>query len=108
MRPRLVKIVRDRIGRHSPDHTVTYEPVSREQHVHGLRAKLVEEAVEYLLDPSVAELADVLAVVRALAIVDLGAGWEAVTIAELDKYGDRGGFEAGVGMFVNTTAEAHG
>jgi predicted house-cleaning noncanonical NTP pyrophosphatase (MazG superfamily) len=98
----LVKLVRDHIPRLlEGEGTTTYRPVPREEHVKLLRGKLIEEALEYVLDPSVGELADVLAVARALAIVDLRTGWHAVQAVELEKHGVRGGFVQGIGMYVD-------
>lgn len=104
-RPRFVKIVRTRIAKFLATSHVVYEPTTPEQHVAGLRAKLVEEAVEYLLDPSIDELADVLEVVRSLAIVDLRCGIWAVEEKRGDKWEERGGFEEGVAMYVTTTLD---
>lgn len=54
--PRLVKLVRDN---------------DRAQAIEALRFKLIEEAIEYLRNPSVGELADVLEIARALCDHDL-------------------------------------
>jgi len=95
-----IKLVRDDIGaRLGGDGTITYEPISdREEHVRLMRKKLVEEAAEYLTNPSVGELADVYAVLRALAIVDLGTTPEEVGRVALEKHNERGGFERGMLM----------
>ncbi len=105
MRPRLVKLVRDRIGEFVGDSTVTYEPITDpEEGIAALRLKLVEEAVEYLRDPCIGELADVLAVVHALALLDVGCGWMAVEEEADAKAAERGGFLNLMGMYVQTTA----
>lgn len=87
--------------------TLTYERIEdradapeqgRVEHVKWLRKKLVEEAAEYLLDPGVGELADILAAIRALAIVDLGVSWHAVQAEEMRKHQERGGFVKGTVM----------
>ena len=105
MRPRLVKLVRDRIGEFVGDSTVTYAPIEdRDEAIAALRLKLVEEAVEYLRDPCIGELADVLAVVHALSLLDIRCGWMAVEAEADAKAAERGGFLNLVGMYVQTTA----
>lgn len=107
-RPRLVKLVRDGIARHLGSQTVSYESIPNTSvHITELRKKLLEEVAEYLSEPCEEELADVLAVVRALALVDLRVEWSKITTLELSKHGDRGGFEEGIGMYVLTTATEH-
>lgn len=126
-RNRLVKLVRDDVGKWLEDPAIEYRPVPREQHVALLREKLMEEATEYLLRPSVGELADVLEAVRALATVDLelGGSLEAAGIMGLSgrdleflgdrglvlvareaklKRDERGGFIGGVGMYASSNA----
>lgn len=70
----------------------------------ALRTKLVEEALEVFDAPSqaatVQELADVLAVMQALA-KQLGIDWKNVTKAEQEKRSARGGFERG--LFLSAT-----
>lgn len=106
---RIVKVVRDKIGsflggRHN---RVEYsDEITHEQHVEELRKKLVEEAVEYLLDPSKAELADVVEVCHALSVVDLHCNWSDIESVRLLKKAERGGFEHGVAMFACTDEEA--
>lgn len=99
----VVKLVRDRIAeRVGGDPRFHYKkldgPFRHEQHVKLLRAKLMEEATEYLLDPSVGELADVLEVCEALARVDLGVSPIDVINAQREKREERGGFEDGTVM----------
>jgi predicted house-cleaning noncanonical NTP pyrophosphatase (MazG superfamily) len=103
--PYFVKLVRDDVARHVPDAAVTFGPVPAEKMHDLLKGKLIEEAAEYLVSPSLGELADVYEVLRALA------RWHNATMRDvesvaLDKYGERGGFEAGLGMFCTTTPEA--
>jgi predicted house-cleaning noncanonical NTP pyrophosphatase (MazG superfamily) len=98
---RLIKLVRDRIdlhleGRHGH---VVYRPLPPEMVVPELRKKLAEEVAEYLIDPSVAELADVLTVVNALAAVDLRVDAGVVQQAANDKAESRGAFLEGLGMW---------
>jgi predicted house-cleaning noncanonical NTP pyrophosphatase (MazG superfamily) len=105
-RPRLVKIVRDRMGELLPGSEIHYAPV--EDHglaVEHLRKKLVEEAVEYALDPSITELADVLEAVRALAHVDLDTGMRAVEREAHRKLVERGRFDGLTGMWVTTSPD---
>jgi predicted house-cleaning noncanonical NTP pyrophosphatase (MazG superfamily) len=71
------------------------------------RRELVEEAIEFLQDPCIGELADVYEVVRALAETDPAfVSMEAVVMEANAKRAERGGFEQRVGMFVQTTAPA--
>jgi predicted house-cleaning noncanonical NTP pyrophosphatase (MazG superfamily) len=95
-----IKLVRDAIGeRLGGEGTITYEPINDEAtHIALLRRKLIEEAVEYLTDPSVGELADVLEVVWSLAVVDLRAPFEVVEQRAKTKRIERGGFKRGVAM----------
>lgn len=101
-----IKLVRERIGeRLGGVGTITYEPVpDGETHTALLRAKLIEEAVEYLLDPTVGELADVLEVVWALSERCHG-GTSSVERAAMSKYRERGGFINGVVMVAHHEAD---
>lgn len=104
-RRRLVKLVRDRVGELLPHTQVEYTPIkSRRQVIRELRKKLVEEATEYLLDPTLDELADVHEVVRALAELDLGVSLDGVITEARHKREERGGFQDGMGMYAYTTA----
>lgn len=104
-----VKLVRDGVAKYL-DGSLTYEPTeNREEYIRLLRAKLVEEAVEYIQDPSLSELGDVLEVVRALAENDLGSSLTDVLRFAERKFLDRGGFtgpafDSGTVMVVRTTA----
>lgn len=95
-----IKLVRDDIGRRlGGSGSITYEPLTdRAEHIKRLRSKLAEEAIEYLLNPSVSELADVLGAARALAEVDLEVPWSDVEAADAQKCSERGGFRAGMVM----------
>lgn len=105
---RLVKVVRDRVDVHIPEgSTVVVAAIpDRRTAIERLRAKLVEEAVEYLTDPSASELADVLETVRALAYHDVALRpspeecMEAIEWHADRKREDRGGFDALTGMYV--------
>lgn len=103
-RPRFVKIVRSRIAQFLGTSEVIYRPAEPQEVVDGLRRKLIEEAVEYLLDPCLGELADVWEVVRALAIHDLRVKPDAVSAYAQDKADERGDFLEGFGMYVTTNA----
>lgn len=102
-----IKLVRDHIGeRLGNDGTITYEPIGDEAtHVALLRRKLVEEAVEYLVDPSVGELADVLEAVWSLAAVDLRAPFEVIEARAKSKRVERGGFKRGMVMVGHHAAD---
>jgi len=104
-RPYFVKLVRDDVARHVPDATISFGPVPREKLHDLLKAKLVEEVGEYLISPSLGELADIYEVVKALSAV-IGHSEADVQYAALDKYRERGGFRLGTGMFCSTTEEA--
>lgn len=100
---KLVKIVRDQIPLlvgHERG-AVIYQGASREQVVEGLRKKLVEEALEYLLDPSAEELADVIEVAHALRHWDLDISPTELHEIGTRKRDERGAFFDGIGMFVS-------
>jgi predicted house-cleaning noncanonical NTP pyrophosphatase (MazG superfamily) len=100
---RFVKIVRDGVrSYYVPPGEYIYVPVEDpEEFAKRLRAKLVEEAAEYAVDPSLEELADVITVAEALA--ERHGGLRAV-LAEVErKKQERGGFAGGFGMYVKTT-----
>lgn len=100
---RLVKLVRDRVPEVVPDGVVVYAQVSPELHRKWLRRKLLEEALEYLEDPTVEELCDVLEVVETLALVEHGISLADLEVLRDDKHQARGGFIEGIAMFVSTT-----
>jgi predicted house-cleaning noncanonical NTP pyrophosphatase (MazG superfamily) len=105
-KPRLVKLVRDGVGRFfSPfDNRVDYMPVTEpELAVPALRAKLVEEVIEYVTNPSLEELADVWEVMAALAYHDLGSTmYEVRTEAEAKRV-QHGGFGELIGMYITAS-----
>lgn len=103
--PRLVKIVRDRVEQFVGDCRVQYRQVSSDVLVKGLRKKLIEESVEYLEDPCLAEAADVYEALCALAEHDLGASMEDVIEEARAKREERGGFN-GSALFIVTTPES--
>lgn len=100
MKGYLVKLVRDRIGeRVGPARGFHYEAIEfKDQHVRLLREKLGEEVVEYLCDPSLGELVDILQALEDLAVVDLGKSWMEVEDAADRKFRERGGFRNGTVM----------
>lgn len=102
----LVKLVRDGIEEVVGDHgVVTYGPPLPGEHVALLRRKLIEEAAEYLANPSLDELVDVLAVVESLAIVDLSISPDELRGAETRKFYERGGFRRGNAMWLTRVGE---
>jgi predicted house-cleaning noncanonical NTP pyrophosphatase (MazG superfamily) len=104
-RRRLVKLVRSRVGQFiGGDSKVTYEVVPKVDHVRLLRAKLMKEATEHLLDPSVDELADVFEVVRCLVKVEGRGTIDDVILRANQKREERGDFMEAVGMYCTTTA----
>jgi predicted house-cleaning noncanonical NTP pyrophosphatase (MazG superfamily) len=104
MRDYPVKLVRDRIPEELGEGVTSYQPLLREDHIRELRKKLVEEVAEYLVDPSIGELADIYEVIKTLSVVDVGDGWMAVEEAAHDKYNKRGGFLRGMVM-INVAGE---
>lgn len=98
---RLVKLVRDRIHELLPDHVeVRYDHVPAGELIGLMRRKLIEESLEYMLDPSVEEAADVLELLRTLVAKDLRVDWDEVERVADAKCEERGGFEEGMGMYV--------
>jgi predicted house-cleaning noncanonical NTP pyrophosphatase (MazG superfamily) len=105
MSVRIVKLVRDRVheyvhDKHGSYGEIGYGTLTDDEYIKRLRMKLIEEAAEYMADPSVEELADVLEVVWALARNDQG-----IIIADLEaeayrKSAQRGGFNNGVALMV--------
>jgi predicted house-cleaning noncanonical NTP pyrophosphatase (MazG superfamily) len=107
MHKRFVKLVRDRIPQFVGDSTVVYEPIAdHDKRLDALRRKLVEESIEYLMNPSVEELADVYTVLGALLNYDLSVKWQDLYKAAQSKRHERGEFDDGLGMYIYTTAGA--
>lgn len=98
-----VKLVRDQMLSKIGDGTLRYAQIEdRAEHLRLLRGKLVEEAVEYLLDPSAEEAADILQVLVDLAEVDPAIpGWHVVEEVRSRKLAERGGFRMGTIMLAN-------
>lgn len=106
MSRRLVKLVRDDIAKFLGSTEVEYKAIEDPAlYSMELRKKLIEEAAECAMEPSLGEIADVYEALVALAH-DLGHTETAIR-AEADcKAMERGGFFNGVGMYVQTTAPA--
>lgn len=104
----LVKLVRDRVGENLADTRVEYAPIEdREEAIKRLRGKLIEEAVEYVLDPSAGELADILEVVEGLSMHDplVPGGIASVHREQLRKRAERGSFYDLIGMWAFTAGK---
>jgi predicted house-cleaning noncanonical NTP pyrophosphatase (MazG superfamily) len=100
---RLIKLVRDRIGTHFGEGRIVFRPIPREETILELRKKLVEEAAEYVVEPSLDELADLYAVLIALADHDQNVGFDKVILRAKEKARDRGTFEHLIGMYIERT-----
>lgn len=88
------KLVRDRIPEiiaASGKQCIT-ETLSEEQYLKKLDAKLDEELAEYHRDPNIEELADLLEVIRAVAIAR-GYSVDELERVRAEKAAKRGGFE---------------
>lgn len=92
------KLVRDLIPQKisQSGESVDIKELNDEDYLYALRQKLIEEALEVAYaderDDVIEELADVIAVVKALAN-SVGSSWEEVNEEELRKHQKRGGFE---------------
>lgn len=83
------KIVRSKMSMENMN--ISVENISHDEHVDKLRDKLIEEAVEYIKNPSVESLIDVYDVIEAIAKVDLGTDLNEINSAAEEKraiYGD--------------------
>lgn len=100
LRKKIVKLVRDHMGAYLGEFKSGFMPVDSEEHIDLLRKKLIEEAVEYLQDPSIEELADVYEVLSALAVVDLKVTLEEVLDRANQKSNHRGGFTIGKALYM--------
>lgn len=96
-----IKLVRDRLRdlKCVHDGTVQIWQVGSNTRQKLLKAKLLEEVGEYLIDGGIEELADILEVVEALAVVWEGSDFEELRSIQLDKRRERGGFQLGHVMF---------
>lgn len=99
----LIKLVRDKVdgflSENTHHSTLEFQNLSHDEHVKYLRRHLGEEAIEYIQDPGLSELADVLECVMGLAAIDLDVSFEDVLHAAAVKRAERGGYLNGVGMF---------
>lgn len=86
------KLVRNRIPLIAQDGRLVFRKAAPEEHKPLLRAKLLEEVGEYLIDPSPGELADVLTVVWELAIVEHSTDLDGIRAIAMRKAERRGGF----------------
>jgi predicted house-cleaning noncanonical NTP pyrophosphatase (MazG superfamily) len=104
----LVKLVRDRTEEsfEHDSHDIAFSPLGRTTHVRALRRKLAEEVGEYLVDPSIDELVDILEVCDALAALDLGVRPRELDARKRAKIAERGGFMEGMGMFAREADHA--
>jgi predicted house-cleaning noncanonical NTP pyrophosphatase (MazG superfamily) len=96
-----IKLVRDEI-QNVPNvvgSEVKVWAVGQTTHVELLKAKLLEEVGEYLLAPSVEELADIMEVVEALGRVHHGRTWSQLRSRQHTKRKERGGFLGGSVMY---------
>lgn len=105
----LVKMVRDGIPMALGEPaTLTYTVLSFDARRRALRRKLGEEALEYIDEPSMGELADVYAVVEALAKLEFGQSISDVAAMARRKAEACGGFERGLGMFAQHPRDGQG
>jgi|SRR5580698_7536752 predicted house-cleaning noncanonical NTP pyrophosphatase (MazG superfamily) len=101
--PRIVKLVRDHVAELLPDLAVTFAKVDSQEVLRQLlRAKLIEEAAEYLRNPSLEELADIQEALYALCAIDLGKGIGDLEEETEAKRKERGGYMDGIGMYAFT------
>jgi len=93
-----VKLVRDEIPRIITDsgRVCTWRKVaSREEHMEGLKAKILEEANEFIENPCEEEAADMLEVLFAFTHLN-GIDFEDVLEVAREKAEERGGFFNGI------------
>lgn len=94
-----IKLVRDRVSEIDTSVGLAFRPVrDGAEHTKLLRVKLLEEVGEYLVNPSIEELVDVLEVVMCLAHADLGILYGRLLVEAEDKRAERGSFTAGTVM----------
>lgn len=110
-RTRVGKLVRDKIPAviEARGETAVAVELSKAELVPALKKKLVEEALEVFHatagKATLEELADVLAVMRAMA-AQCGFDWGTIEQTERDKHAKRGGFERGVFLATTSPDEA--
>lgn len=88
------KLVRDRIPEiiESSGKSYTAETLSNEEYLYMLDEKLDEELAEYHKDQNIEEIADLLEVIRAVAVAR-GYTLEELERVRAEKAAKRGGFE---------------
>lgn len=106
----LIKLVRDGIPMAlGQPGTLHYRPLDdADEHSRQLRKKLGEEVMEYIIEPTLGELADVMEVVEALAALDHCATLADVSAEAERKRVARGGFDGGTGMFARHPLDGRG
>lgn len=97
---RIIKLIREKIPQRVGHVVVSYEPLVSRQRDRFLKRKLFEEALEYMETEEIAELGDVLEVVRALA------RRHGLTLEELISIADAkaeivGGFNGGMAIVLH-------
>lgn len=88
----LIKVIRSRM--HAQ--TVAYSnpmPPNMNQ-AEWLKRKLMEEVAEYLISPSVAELSDILAVLKGLAKHELNTTWNEIQVENETRTRECGDFQS--------------
>lgn len=105
-----IKLVRDDIAKvpNVDGATVSFKPVGRTTHLRLLKQKLAEEVAEYLVEPSLGELADILEAVECLAALDQGAGFKRLRAEQMRKRRQRGGFGRGTAMYSRAQLQGKG
>lgn len=106
MEPYLVKLVRDKMGDGRFDAPgIEYRPIEdRDEAIKLLRQKLIEEAAEYIVNPSVDEMADIEETCLALAQIDLQVSPTQIETARVCKRSERGGFDKLTGMYTTVVS----
>jgi predicted house-cleaning noncanonical NTP pyrophosphatase (MazG superfamily) len=102
-----IKLVRDEIEKAAPNCVggeVRIWAVGSTTRAKMLRAKLLEEVGEYLIDGGIDELADILEVVESIGEVVEGASFELLRKVQLEKRAERGGFRRGHVMYVEAAS----
>lgn len=99
---RMVKLVRSKAGQLWKATAVEFRPVrdGSPEHVKLLRQKLIEEAAEYVTDPSLGELADVFDVIEALLARDLDCTSEDLWTEIMKRRQERGSYIDGMTMWM--------
>lgn len=85
------KLIRDKIPEiiEADGKSCVVEVASKEEYVQRLVEKLKEEVEEFVENPCIEELADVLEVVYS---IEHATDWGSLILAQLDKRCERGGF----------------